>query len=138
MIFAKKFTAPISSMAKEVEKFSTYDLTSDETSKLKIYEKYTDKIGDISRAIIHMKDNLVLLVKSIGNSAEQVAASATELTATSETAAAASDEVSKVVQEIALGAGTQANETEKGAYEIEIFGEIIDKDNILMINLICQ
>ncbi|MBN1469244.1 MAG: methyl-accepting chemotaxis protein [Fusobacteriaceae bacterium] len=129
---SKKIAIPITIMSKEVEKLSNYDLREDSASKLLEYSKASDEIGDISRALILMKSNLTSLIKSIGNNAEQVAASAQELTATAETSASASEEVAKVVQEISTGATSQANETEKGAEEVEILAEIIENDRNLM------
>ena len=129
---SKKIAIPIIIMSKEVEKLSNYDLREDATSKLLEYSKASDEIGDISRALTLMKSNLTSLIKSIGNNAEQVAASAQELTATAETSASASEEVAKVVQEISTGATSQANETEKGAEEVEILAEIIENDRNLM------
>jgi len=131
-IIGKKIGIPIIEMSKEIEKLSNYDLEENHSSKLNIYSKKSDEIGDIANAIIKMKSNLILLIKSIGSNAEQVAAAAQELTATLETSAAASEEVSRIVQEIAIGANNQAIETEKGAEEVEILGKIIETDEVLM------
>lgn len=132
IIIGKKIGNPIIDMSKEIEKLSNYDLKLESESKLDIYRKNSDEIGNISNAIISMKSNLINLIKIIGNNAEQLAASAEELTATSENSASASEEVSRIVQEISMGAANQANETAKGADEIEILGSIIQNDEELM------
>lgn len=134
-VISKKIANPISHMSKEIIKLSNYDLREDSLSRLTEYEKSKDEVGDIAKSIVLMKKNLVSLINSIESNSEQVAASAQELTATSENSAVAASEISKVVNEISVGAISQASETEKGSEEIEVLGEIIEKEGLLMNNL---
>lgn len=131
IILSRKFAKPITIISDEILRLSEYDLSRNQ-SVINTFTKSQDEIGDISKAVISLQTNLTELIKRISNTAQQVAASSQELTATTENSAASAEEITKVINEIASGANSQANETTKGSEEVEILGEIVENDSILM------
>ncbi len=131
IILSRKFAKPITIISDEILRLSEYDLSRNQ-SVINTFTQSQDEIGDISRAVISLQTNLTELIKRISNTAQQVAASSQELTATTETSAASAEEITKVINEIASGANSQANETTRGSEEVEILGEIVENDSILM------
>lgn len=130
----KSISKPITNSVSILNKISQYDLTS-ENSKVDKYTKQTDEIGVMANATLSLQRNLRTLVENIAQSAEHIAASSEELTATSQQAVVSANEVAGAVQDIAVGAGDQANDTEKGAYEIELLGNLISNEQTLIVQL---
>ncbi len=75
--------------------------------KLKIMAQ--DEIGDIGIGLNKMADSLKILVRQMVDSAEQVAASSEELTASAEQSAQATNQVAAIISEVAQGAQKQAD-----------------------------
>ena len=119
---------PITTLLSSVEKMSIYDLTSDSNKKELKIMKRSDEIGIIARALATMRTNLTLLVKVVAANSEHIAASSEELTSTTQQSATSANEVSRTIEEIARGATDQAKETEIGANNIHILGELITRD----------
>lgn len=92
------------------------------------YQKRSDEIGEISRAISNMSLSIKEMIKRIITSSEQLASSSEELTATSQQSASAADEVARAISEIAKGASEQAEDTEKGASSAAELGDFVEKD----------
>jgi len=73
-----------------------------------------DEFGQLADSLVDMKNNLRTLMKHIGNSAEQLAASSEELTASADQSAQAANQVAGSITEVATGAEQQlgvANDT---------------------------
>ena len=119
---------PIITLLASVERMSIYDLTSDSSKKELKIMKRSDEIGIIARSLDTMRKNLTLLVQVVAANSEHIAASSEELTSTTQQSAASALEVSRTIEEIARGATDQAKETEVGANNIQILGELITKD----------
>lgn len=119
---------PIIILLASVERMSIYDLTSDSSKKELKIVKRSDEIGIIARALATMRKNLTLLVKVVAANSEHIAASSEELTSTTQQSAASANEVARTIEEIARGATDQAKETEVGANNIHILGELIARD----------
>jgi methyl-accepting chemotaxis protein len=68
-----------------------------------------DEIGDLGRAFDGMAGNLRTLIKKVSSSAEQLAASSQELTASAEQSSQATNQVAISIQEVAAGAAEQMN-----------------------------
>lgn len=67
------------------------------------------------RALRKMRDNIGEFVMKTSEVSQQVAATSQQLTATSEQTATAGEEVAKTIENIAVGAGSQARDTETSA-----------------------
>jgi methyl-accepting chemotaxis protein len=72
--------------------------------------------------------NLRDFIKHIAETAQLVASSSEELTATSQQSAIASDEVARTIEEIAKSANDQAKDTESGVLRTDELSKIIDEN----------
>jgi len=68
-----------------------------------------DEIGQLTDALVNMRGNLRTIFKQVNESAEQVAASSEELTASAEQSAQASNQVAGSISEVATGAEKQVH-----------------------------
>lgn len=85
-----------------------------------------DEIGELAKSFNVMTENLRNLILSISHHSEMLASSSEELTATSQQSATASDEVAKTIEEIAIGANSQAQDTEKAVSNVLEMGKLLD------------
>ena len=98
--------------------------------------KSKDETGDIMKAIVNLKEKLVGVVTDIVNKSEEVKDSSTILgDATAETTIAV-EQVEKAVNEIADGATSQANDTQKATENVIYMGQVIDEttENIVKLH----
>jgi methyl-accepting chemotaxis protein len=135
VFLGKSISKPISNIVTMLARMAQYDLTSDQNIKADKYTKRKDEIGIMAKAGFTLQENLRKLIDDIAKSAEQIATSSEELSATSQQAVISANEVASAIQDIASGASDQANDTGKGATEIELLGDLIENDLKLMENL---
>ncbi len=128
MFLGKSISKPIVDLSNIIEQISNYDLSFDKNSEAMKYIKRKDEIGDISKSLLTMQENLVNLVKNILGLSQQVASSSEELTATSQQSSTASEEVARAIEDIAEGASDQAKDTEEGSLHIEELGKEISRN----------
>ncbi|ROR31568.1 methyl-accepting chemotaxis sensory transducer with Cache sensor [Mobilisporobacter senegalensis] len=133
-IIGNSIANPIVKAVKHVKEMADLDITRD-IHKNQLKRK--DEIGDLSRALQNIIDNLRMIIKEVRESSEQVAAASEELTATSEQSSTAVEEVTKTVAEIANGAMEQALNTEEGAKKADLLGESIHS-NLTYVNELNQ
>lgn len=126
---------PIKMVTKEIEKQSTLDFSEDEKEKESKYTKQKDEIGKMYTALAVMKQNVREFIIKTADSAQQVAASSEELTATSEQTATAAEEVAKTIEDIAQGANEQAKDTETVAHNVGELAELLEDDTRYIENL---
>jgi len=120
---------PITYVTKTIDKQSQLDFTITEDNVLKKYSKRKDEIGIMIAAMKIMQDNIRDFIVKASDSAQQVAASAEELTATSQQTNASAEEIAKAIEEIASGASDQAKDTELAASNVENMGTLLEKDS---------
>ncbi|PXV88342.1 methyl-accepting chemotaxis protein [Lachnotalea glycerini] len=130
---SRAISNPIKLAINHIGEVAEYNITSDVPE---IFKKRRDEVGDLSRMVQTIEDNLRSLIRAIGATAEQVASSSEELTATSQQVSAASNEVAKTINEIAKGATDQAESTTDGSQQLTGLGSLIeeDKTNINVLN----
>lgn len=116
LIFAKRLSKDIANVNYSLSELSKYNLNYKDK---KDYSKRKDEIGDIFRATALLKEELIEVVKNIFEYAQNTAATAEELTATSQTAANFAGQVSSAVSNIADGATSQAHDTQEAAGKID-------------------
>ncbi len=116
----KMISTPLSYIQSATNKIAKYNLdTKDERKKLAKYINANDEIGEMTRAIRMMVQNLTTIVQNITDHANNTAATAEELTATSESTNEAANEVASAVTNIADGASSQAQDTTEAANNVE-------------------
>lgn len=131
---ATMIVKPIQYMTGLAMKLSNMDFTEDETQKK--LNKSKDEIGDMSRAITIMRNELVDVVDNIRqesvvlmNAASDLSGSAAETTSTME-------QVETAVNEIAQGATSQAEETQAATENVVTIGSMIEDTNDVVNELV--
>ncbi|TPG69321.1 HAMP domain-containing protein [Brevibacillus laterosporus] len=112
--FSKLFTKPIVLVAKQLNRVADGDLTVEE---LKITSK--DEIGNLANDFNYMLKNIRHLIREVDLSAQQVASSSKELTASAEETSKANEHITLAIQEAASGAEEQQNALYKTTSSIE-------------------
>ncbi|NLI89641.1 MAG: methyl-accepting chemotaxis protein [Epulopiscium sp.] len=118
-------TSPIIKSVEYGQQIADLDFTND------IEESYLnrkDEIGSLSRAFQDIIDSLRNTVKGVSKSSQRVAGISQELTATTIESSRASDEVTKVVMDVAKAADEQASSTQMGANKTELLGKAIEEN----------
>lgn len=92
-----------------------------ENGNLTVQGKYrsADEIGALTSSFNSMVSRFRELLRQVNNTSEQVAASSEELTASAEESKRASGEIAQTIQDVALGADQQVEETKDGKEIIE-------------------
>ena len=78
-----------------------------------------DELGQLADALVDMRGNLRIVLKQVNESAEHVAASSEELTASAEQSAQAANQVAASISEVATGAEKQVNVINKTSAVVE-------------------
>ena len=107
-LFAAGFlTRPIREMVAATDRLAAGDLT------VKVNITARDELGQLAQAFNAMVDNLQNLIRGVMNTADQVAASAQELSAASVEAERAINQIAATITDFAQGAHSQTEEIEK-------------------------
>lgn len=122
---AKTISKPIKKIVGSSNVIADLDIREDIPSKL-VTRK--DEVGDISKALQTIIENLRDMINHVSNSSEMVAASSEELTAAAQQSASNTEEVARTIEEIANGATEQASTSETGSQKALQLGEIVVKD----------
>ncbi len=113
---ARRIASAIINLKLDIEELANYNLN---YNNQKDYSYRADEIGDIYRAIVLLKENLITIVTNINSHAGNTAATAEELTATAQSTNASAREVASAVENIAQGATGQAQDTTEAAASIQ-------------------
>ncbi|MCC5909110.1 MAG: methyl-accepting chemotaxis protein [Clostridiaceae bacterium] len=132
-IIGNSVTKPILATIAYGRKIAALNITEDVP---KVFMNRKDEIGALAKAFQTITDNLREFIHQIVNASQQVTSSSQELSATSQQSATAADEIASTIESIAEGANKQAMDTEEGVDHINKLGELIEKDQIHMKDLI--
>ncbi|HHX18548.1 MAG TPA: methyl-accepting chemotaxis protein [Clostridium sp.] len=132
---SRTISNPIKYLVDIIKKMSEYDLTFDKNHKAMKSINRTDEIGIITRSVVKMQSNLILLIKNISQMSESLASSSDELSSNSQQLSLASGEIAKTIEEIARGATNQAKENEQGVERTSELGSYIEDTRIIRNNL---
>lgn len=88
--------------------------------------KSKDEIGNISRAIIKLKDELLGIVTEIKTQSGELSLASNDLSKRTGEGADHINNVERAVEEIAVGAGGQAEETQNAAENVIVMGNMIE------------
>ena len=105
-LIARSITRPLSTITANLQDIATGDLT--KTIDPRLLER-TDEFGTMARAYAAMSAHMQSAIRKVMHSAEQLAASAQELTAGAGQAAEASQNVAQSIGQIALDADQQVH-----------------------------
>ena len=122
--FGIPFSRAFNNFRTDLLHIANYDLTKEPT---KDYSGRRDEVGDIYRAIMTLKENIVNIITGISAHAQNTAATAEELSATAQSTSATADEVANAVNNIASGATSQAEDTQNATKNVEHSNELLNK-----------
>ncbi len=133
-ITANRISIAFNNLKIDIEQLANYNLNY--TAK-KDYSNRKDEIGDIYRASVVLKNNLIKIVTQISKHAISTAETAEALTQTTMSTNEMAKDLSRAVNNIAEGASGQANDTTDAAQHVEVStrltNEMIDVLNKLII-----
>jgi methyl-accepting chemotaxis protein len=109
-----RITRPIKEVATVTKRISDGELT---VEPLRI--RTQDEIGQLSRAVNAMVENLRTIIQQVNASAENLAASAEELTVNAEHTSKATEQIATTIQEVAYGAERQVQSVEESVRAIQ-------------------
>lgn len=128
LLSKKLISVPLSKTEKMIKRISEFDFTTDDTKDNSELVKRRDEVGGIARSIDEMIVNVRNIIHSIVENAQNVAATAEELTATAETNRESAGEISDAVEEIAHSATEQAQNTDKTVENVEHIGNMVEEN----------
>ena len=122
----RRVSRPLSSIATMIGRFACLDLRTGKDESLNAYRDRNDEVGVITRASGDMAENLRGLVGHINNSSQSVAAASEELTATAQSTAQSAHEITSAIHSIADAATTQAEDTNEAAKHLANMQDLLD------------
>lgn len=125
LIVAKVVVNPILQIEKEINRVSHMDFT--DSAEQKKLEKRKDEIGLMTKSLVLLRQELSNMVTAIRQQSEQLLSSAEVLhkgaTDTSETM----EQVENAVNDIAHGATSQAEETQRATENVILIGNMVEE-----------
>lgn len=133
LVLANSLAKVFLHLKKDLETISDYDLSKEPIFD---YSGRQDEVGAIYSASLSLKEKLVNMVQHIQDSASDLGEASSSLNQKCEEGARLASEISNGVDEIALGASSQAEDTEHGVQRIQQISELIEKnkENIERLN----
>lgn len=119
---SSEIARPLKKLTRRINKIAELDFTED-SIELDIRR---DEIGEISKAITQVHDELVTIVTDLKNQGEQLATSNHEFNEQFDSISETVDNVNIAVEEIAQGSTSQAQETSNAANQVVGIGTAID------------
>lgn len=98
-------------------------------------DKRLDEVGSISRAVNGLRRELVKIVEVLGKESTRLYKESDELAERTAHVSGITGEVGRAVDEIATGAGSQAEETQNATEQVVLIGQMIEKTNNEVTNL---
>lgn len=114
---------PIIKTIEYAKRIASLNLSEDIDEKFRIRK---DEIGDLANALDSIKNGVRNIIYEISDSSILLTDASKNLLATSSQTALSSQEVAKVIEEIAQGASDQAKHTENGSGKAYCLGEAIE------------
>ncbi|MCT4594332.1 MAG: methyl-accepting chemotaxis protein [Anaeromicrobium sp.] len=124
-LVANSISRPIKEITTHAKTISEGDLSGEIPNRLLIKK---DEVGDLSRALKELNDNMSILVKDIKSASDNIMGSSQDLTSISEQAAVTSEEISRTIGEIANSVTNQAHNTEEGVSRLDQLNGLIHEN----------
>lgn len=121
----KLVVRPINMLAKNVLKLSEMDFTADETQEK--LNRRKDETGQMSRAISGLREELVKVYAQIKEQSRSLYKAAETLSGETMETSEAVGQVDRAVGEIADGATSQAEETQKATENVILIGNMVEE-----------
>ena len=126
-IISARMTKPILQVTNTINRLANMNFTED-SQTLKISRR-RDESGSIARAITTLRESLVNVVSDIKKQSTQLYDTSAQLTGSARTTSSTVQNVERAVSEIATGATSQAQETQKATEDIILMGTMVEDTN---------
>lgn len=134
-VVSRSITKPIEELNQDIQVMADYDMRIHPESASTRFAKKKDEIGDISKALVKVKEAFISTMTSVSDIAGQVADSSEQLTTTSEKSAQTAQDISKIVDEISTGALSQAEDMQRGTEAMQMMQEMLLENENAIIGL---
>ena len=131
----KSITSPIAALGKDMEKLADYDFSEEVKSGISKNSGRKDEIGSISRGtekVVERLRDIVLNIREVSGHIHDVS---DEIADNAKSTAKASDELTKAVDGISIGAMHQAEDMQRGTKAMQSIGEALRANEESMIEL---
>lgn len=125
-VIASRIASKISCLKNNIEELAKYNLSAKGKED---YSDRVDELGDIFRAGIRLKENLIHIVNQLKKSAETMEESAHLFRQRCDNANDIAVQMAGNIEEIARGATMQATDTQNGVMQIQSMSEMIENNN---------
>lgn len=132
LVVSSYIAKPIVAMAKVGEQIGALDLRVHISPKM---TRRKDEIGVLAKAFGNVEQNLNHILKDLQLASVDLTDAAADLSKISEDTARLSNEVSDTIDEIAKGAGDQAQDTERAVDSVHVMGGLMAKNKHLVLNI---
>lgn len=126
-VITARLTRPILQVTTIINHLADMDFRED--SKIKKISQRKDECGIMARAIITLRTSLVNVITDIKNQSALLYKTSAELTGSAATTSGTVQNVEQAVSEIASGATSQAQETQKATEDIVLMGTMVEDTN---------
>ena len=130
---ASIFVKPITLLTKNVDKLADLDFTVSDTQAKLVERK--DETGQISRAVTNLQEELVKIVGQIKVEAATLYESSEYLSNSTKETSETVMQVERAVGEIAEGASSQAEETQRATENIILIGNMVEETSKKVVDL---
>ncbi len=127
VLFIYFLMRPLQEATAQTKRLTELDLTSDE--KLEKMMKRKDEVGEIAEAIVQLQKKLYLVIEDIKAQSVQLYEASGQMNEQISDTACVVEQVSSTVQEIANGASSQAEDTQRATEQVVTMGNAVEKAN---------
>lgn len=121
---AKFIVRPIGKLTSDIERLSSLDFRASENQE--ILDRRKDETGQMSKALGKLREELVNAFKAISGQSKQLYQAAESLYTSATDSSESVAQVERAVSEVAEGAGSQAEETQKANENVILIGTMIE------------
>ena len=116
---------PIGSITDVIGKMSVLDFT--ENPEEKVLSKRKDETGLIGKAVVRLKGELIQVIENIKHQSSELYAASEQLDTDAKDTTMTMEQVETAVNDIALGATNQAEETQAATEDVIVMGHMIEE-----------
>lgn len=124
-LVVRKMVRPIEQITMSVNKLADMDFTADEVQEKLNNRK--DETGSMSRAMTVLREELIKIISDLRGQSEKLFAASDSLNQNAAETANTVEQVEKAVNEIADGATSQAEETQKATENVILMGNMVEE-----------
>lgn len=127
ILVRKLVVTPVKKLINIITKIGKLDFTENQESKE--LSKNNDEIGSMSKSVEDLRIELNQIIKKIQNECGNLYAAANNMNHSSEETSITVGQIETAVQEIAMGATSQASETQNATENVILIGNMVEETN---------